>query len=323
MDRKNSYLLLIVGMILTIVFVTVAGCTGSNGSTATTTPTPAPAATPTPKIVLSVVPSENATSTINAFTPLKDYIHNVTGYDIQLYVATDYTGVITAMQSKHVDVAFFGPLSYAMATTRADAVAFAEGYNTYNRSFYYSYMLATPEVASALGITSSLQGADGMKTLKTLLDAHKGQYTYSFVDPASTSGYGIPRAAMAMAGIDPAVEFKKTGFAGGHDADALAVKQKTADMASCQISTYDKLIASGQITPQTDVIIWTSDPIPESPFAYRNDLAQDVKDNIKNAILSAPADVLKPAGYNKFVAADDSVYTQIKALQAQLEALPA
>ncbi len=151
--------------------------------------------------------------TMNSFTPLKDYIHNVTGYDIELYVATDYTGVITAMQSKKVDVAFFGPLSYAMANHRASAVAFAEGYNTYNRSFYYSYMLATPEVASALGITSSLQGTDGMKTLKTKLDSHKGQYTYSFVDPASTSGYGIPRAAMAMAGIDPAVEFKKTGFA--------------------------------------------------------------------------------------------------------------
>lgn len=322
MDRKYIHILLLVGLIVAIV--TVSGCTSVTSTKPPATPTSGTSTQSAPtQVVLSVVPSENATSTINMFTPLKNYIQNVTGYNVQLYVATDYTGVITAMKSKKVDVAFFGPLSYAMAADQAGAIAFAQGINTYNKSYYYSYILATPEVVSALGITTPLKGVDGMKTLKTLLDSHKAQYTYSFVDPASTSGYGIPRAAMAMAGIDPATEFKNTGFSGGHDASALAVKQKTADLASCQISTYDKLIASGQITNQTDVIVWISDPIPESPFAYRSDLPQDVKDKIQAAILGAPAEVLNPSGYNQFVAANDSVYSQIHALQKQLEALPA
>lgn len=323
MDIKIDYRFLFAGLIVIIAIVLVAGCTGASGSSANHDSTPNPVPTSIHKISLSLVPTENAQESIKKFTPFKDYLQSATGYDIELYTATDYTSVITAMQSKKIDVAFFGPLSYAMASERSGAVAFAMGRNTYNRTFYYSYMLATPETSAELGITNPLQGIDGMKTLKSKLDSHKGEYTYSFVDPASTSGYGIPRAAMAMAGIDPAVIFRKTGFAGGHDANALAVKQKTADLASCQISTYDKLIASGQITPQTDVIIWTSDPIPEQPFAYRSDLPQEVKDRIRDAILNAPTDVLKPLGYNKFVVADDKVYTQIKAMQNQIEALPA
>ena len=40
-----------------------------------------------------------------------------------MQVATDYAGVITAMQFKHVDLAYFGPKSYVEAADRAGAEA--------------------------------------------------------------------------------------------------------------------------------------------------------------------------------------------------------
>lgn len=42
---------------------------------------------------------------------------------MKLQVASDYAGVITAMQFKHIDLAYFGPKSYVEAADRANAEA--------------------------------------------------------------------------------------------------------------------------------------------------------------------------------------------------------
>ena len=344
MQKNNTKLMVIAGILMIAAVVAVAGCTGSNSSnnptptvgsaTTTTTGSASPTATASMTTVatggstsltpgfttlnIGAVPSENAAEVTAEYTPLCNYIHNVTGWTVNLYVATDYTGVVTAMASKKIDVGFFGPLSYCMANEQAGAQAFAMGLGTNNSTVYYSYTVATPAVAKALGITTPLQGQAGMNQLKTLLDAHKGQYTYTFTDPASTSGYGIPRAAMAVAGFDPNTEFKQVGFVGSHDASLLGVIKGTADMGSVASDTYNKYVANGNVTGSNVYIIWKSDPIPESPAAYRGDLPQSVKNEIQNVILNAPPSIIEATGASNYMATNDSAYSQVYALENAL-----
>ena len=59
------------------------------------------------------------------FDSLVKYLGKKLGVQVELKTATDYAAVITGMQFKHIDLAYFGPKSYVEAAARANADAFA------------------------------------------------------------------------------------------------------------------------------------------------------------------------------------------------------
>ncbi|HMK47827.1 MAG TPA: phosphate/phosphite/phosphonate ABC transporter substrate-binding protein [Methanocella sp.] len=348
MIKMNNNIVLIAGIFAIIAIVAIAGCTGSASNNPTGTPDASTAASPgttgsstTPNgttgssaalttnasqpvtIRFGIIPGSDTTQTVmTKYEPLRAYLENSTGYKWELYVGTDYTSVITAMQTKHIEVGSYGPLSYAVAADNAGAQAFAQGLDKNGDLYYHSTIQATPAVAQALGITTPLNGTDGLKTLKTKLDAHQGQYTLAYVDPESTSGYGVFRGTASIVGLDPSTEFKKTAFLGGHPAVGLAVAAGTSDMGVMSDSTLNKMLSDGEIKNGSVVELWVSDPIPNSPIAYRSDLPQDEKDKIANAFINAPSDVLvNSTGSYSFKAADDSVYAPVHDLAIALSKL--
>jgi phosphonate transport system substrate-binding protein len=218
------------------------------------------------------------------------------------------------MASNHIDVGFFGPLSYCMANESAGAECFAIGLGANNSTVYYSDIVATPAVAKALGLTNTtLEGQSGMDQLCQLLEAHKGQYTLAFVDPASTSGYGVARAAMSIAGFNPNSEMKDVGFVGSHPASLLSVLKGTSDLCTVESTMVQEYQANGNMTATNAYVVWTSDPIPNSPIAYRNNLPQSVKDEIANVILNCPPSIMEETG-STYAPVNDSTYAQIYAL---------
>lgn len=110
--------------------------------------------------------------------------------------------------------------------------------------------------------------------------------TFSFVDPASTSGNLIPRSNFQKRNIDPDKDFKSVVYSGGHDASALAVKNRKVDAGVFDDITYNNMKEQGLITDQDIKIIFASDPIPGSPWAWRKDLPDDLKAKIKEAFLN-------------------------------------
>ena len=70
---------------------------------------------------------------------------------------------------------------------------------------------------------------------------------------------------MMKTGIDPEKVFQKVGYVGTHDAAELVVKNKIIDMVADNDVTYPKMVESGKISPETNVVIWKSDPLPSSP----------------------------------------------------------
>ena len=150
--------------------------------------------------------------------------------------------------------------------------------------------------------------------------------TFSFVDPASTSGNLIPRGYLLSVGIDPDKDFKACMFAGGHDASGLAVKSRNVDAGAMYDIGYNRLIDSGAITPDEVIVIWKSDPIPKSPVAVRNDLDPELKKKIQQAFIDMPQkdpEAMKTfeSKWEKnemYVAIDDSTYEYVRGIGRSL-----
>lgn len=93
---------------------------------ATPAPTPAQAASlsqerPT-TLRVGLIPNVAPDAVRARYQPFGEYLSAALGMPIELFVATDYTGVIEAMASEKLDLAWFGGLTWAAAHARAGAV---------------------------------------------------------------------------------------------------------------------------------------------------------------------------------------------------------
>ncbi len=268
-----------------------------------------------------IIPAEDPEAMIQSYIPMVKWMEKESGLCIKLTAATDYTGIIEAMRAKRVDIAFFGPFSFVLAQERAGAEAFAVGMDKNGKTTYRSYLVATPEAAHKLGITKPLEGEAGMKELKEKLGNRK-EFTFTFTDTASTSGYAIPRYFMMKVGLDPDKVFRKVGFIGEHDASELVVRNKIIDIGADNDVTYPKMVEAGKISPETNIIIWKSMELPGSPTAVRKDLPAGVKEKLRKALLNVPKNIV--TGYGKITGyrvISDSEYAVIKDVKKAVDSI--
>lgn len=262
----------------------------------------APAAAIARDLVMGLIPAESNEEMIKKFEPMRAYLEKAIGSPIKVFTATSYEGVIEAMKRKRVDIAWFGPLSYVLAEREAGAEPFAVGVMANGKSTYKS-IFVVPTNSPA----------------KSLMDL-RGK-TAAFAAPASTSGNLIPTYIVKkQTGMMPQEFFGKFSFAGSHDASELACKNKAADICADNDITYPAMVKAGQISPETNRILSESEPLPGSPLTYRGDLAPEMKNKIKDAILNAHKHI-KVTGYGELIRYDEakaSDYQMIRDLVKEL-----
>jgi len=261
---------------------------------------------------IGLIPTEDQIEILKKFGPVQEYLETELGMKIETFTATDYTSVIEAMRADKIDVAFFGPFSYVLAAEQAEAEAIITGgTETGDVATYQSCIVTHPD--------------SGITCIEDLLN-NASETTFSFVDPASTSGNLIPRGYLLSMGVDPNTDFKTCMFAGGHDASGLAVKSGNVDAGAMYDIGYNRLIESGAATPDDLIIIWTSDPIPKSPIAVRGDLDPALKKRIQQAFVDMPdkdpeamkAFESKWEKNERYVAIDDSTYEYVRGIGKSL-----
>lgn len=216
---------------------------------------------------VGATPGENIELTRNRYQLIIDYIQKHTGIKTELYLATDYTGVIEAMRAGKIDVASFGPLSYVLASDVAGAEAFAKEYRAGAGSMYTGYI-----------ITRSDSPIQNIRDLKG--------HTFGFVDPASTGGNLIPRMNMLKNGIDPEKDLAAGIYLGSHDQVALAVAHKRVDAGAVMNFNFEAFLDRGTVSGDEFKIIHKSDPFPGSAWCFRKDLDQETRDKVKAAMFS-------------------------------------
>lgn len=247
------------------------------------------------EITVGLIPSEDSRAMIANSQAMMDKLSQALGMPVKPFVASDYNGVIEALRSKRLDVAYLGPFSYVLGTTVADIEAFAVAETKKaGRTFYHSYIITHKD--------------SGIKTVADL----KGK-TFAFVDPSSTSGHLFPKAGLLKEGLNPDKDFSRVLFSGSHDASAISVQNRKVDAAAIADRILDAAITRGLAKREDLVIVWKSDPIPESPTVWRKDLPPDLKKRIQAAFLEVKDIPWSDQGQlNGFHPTNDAAYNVIR-----------
>ena len=255
----------------------------------------APAVQAQQVIRVGLIPSEDSRAMLASSKELLEMLEKNLGMKVQGFVASDYNGVIEAMRSGHIEVAYLGPFSYVLGTTIAPIEAFATAETAKSgRTYYHSQIITRVD--------------SGIKTIADL----KGR-TFAFVDPSSTSGHLFPKAGLIKMGIDPDTYFGRVLFTGSHDANALAVANKRVDAATIADRILDTAVSKGMVKAEEIHVVWRSDPIPELPTVWRKNLPDDLKQKIKTAFLNIKDITWADQGkLNRFVEINDKNYDVIR-----------
>ncbi len=232
-------------------------------------------------LVFGAVPSEESTSLEQSYEPIIAVLEEELGIDIEFTQATDYAGVIEGQIAGNVDLAQYGPFSYAIAVANgaeirpAGAMIDEEG----AEPGYVSYGITAGDNAEV----DSIEDFAGK--------------TVCFVDPASTSGFLYPSAGLIEAGIDPDADITPT-FAGGHDASVISVANGDCEVGFAFDAMVDTiLVEEGTIEEGAVKTVWESEVIAGSPLAVRTTLPESLVTEIDRIIVElANEDYLLEAG---------------------------
>ncbi|WP_354346518.1 phosphonate ABC transporter substrate-binding protein [Variovorax boronicumulans] len=246
-------------------------------------------------LTVGLIPSEDSRAMIANSQAMMGMLSKALGFAVKPFVAADYNGVIEALRSKRLDVAYLGPFSYVLGTTVADIEAFAVAETKKaGRTSYHSQIVTHKDT--------------GIKTVADL----KGK-TFAFVDPSSTSGHLFPKAGLLKAGFNPDKDFGRVIFSGSHDSSAIAVQNKKVDAAAIADRILDAAVSKGLVKREDLVEVWKSDPIPESPTVWRKDLPADLKTRVQAAFLQVKDIPWSDQGLlNGFHPTNDAAYNIIR-----------
>ncbi len=246
-------------------------------------------------LTVGLIPSEDSRAMIANSQAMMDMLSKALGMPVKPFVAADYNGVIEALRSRRLDVAYLGPFSYVLGATIADIEAFAVAETKKAGRTSYRSLVITNK-------------ASGIKTVNDL----KGK-TFAFVDPSSTSGHLFPKAGLMKAGFNTDKDFSRVLFSGSHDSNAIAVQNRKVDAAAIADRILDAAIAKGLAKREDIHVVWESDPIPESPTVWRKDLPADLKKRVQAAFLEVKDIPWSDQGMlNGFKPTNDAAYDVIR-----------
>jgi phosphonate transport system substrate-binding protein len=215
---------------------------------------------------VGIIPAEDGRAVVRQSKEVIDQISAALKMKAEIFVGSDYNATIEALRSNKVDVALMGGFGYVLATTQAPVEAFAVTVTAKS---------GTPDYHSII-----IARAD--ENDLTSLDSLKG-HTFAFVDPSSTSGSLMPKAAMLDNHMDPEKDLKKVIYSGGHDASIIAVAEGKVDAASVADRIYAGACDKKAIDCSKIKVIWTSPAIPNDPLFYRKAISDDMKKKIRDA----------------------------------------
>jgi phosphonate transport system substrate-binding protein len=268
------------------------------------------------ELVICYLPNEASEELAEYRGLLQNEMGAVLGIKVTEVNAVDYNAVVEAMRTKHADIAYFGPVTYVQAVDRAGAEA---------------VVTATPfGDKSQSGYTSKIIVKTG-SPIKNLQDL-RGK-TFTFVDPASTSGNYVP--TLELMNTFPGttnedfhtngVFFSSVSFSGKHQNGLQAVINGDVDAAPIASDILAAEIAAGRARESDFVVIHESPRIPSSPMAIRGDLPVELKAKIKQFFLAyKDPDYfqymlgLAPAQKPEFVEATDRDYDYVRDLMAKV-----
>lgn len=176
------------------------------------------------------------------------------------YAATSYAAVVEAMMGGFVDAALLAPEIYIIAHEKAPYLVPINGLARPATKFL-------PNPCACYHAILIVKRGGKYKDIPSL----KGSIL-ALVEPASTSGAGVPKALFpSMTNGTPVDQyFKQVFYAGAQDAAAKAVMAGRADAAFVSDNALSRGIDRGVFALDSFDVLWTSPEIPTLPIVVNS-----------------------------------------------------
>lgn len=252
------------------------------------------------QLTLALTPSRDPTALQEAGDAFAKTLTRLSGTPIKAIVASDYAGVVEALRSRRVDLAFVHPVGYVLANREA-------GCQILVRDVWQGKIAYTARIYVLKG--------RGLTRLEDL----RGR-TIAFVDPASSSGYIYPMVLLMKRGLvthrDPKSFFKEALFAGTHEAALRALLRGSVD-AAASFDAALQVHLKGDPAAEQIAHLAETPPIPEAGICARPGLDPAVHERLKTALLAIKkpeyAALLKQVyDIDGFVEASDRDYDPVR-----------
>ncbi len=211
-----------------------------------------------------MTPSVDAQQIVTSADELIDFLEKETGYHYSYSVPASFIAVVEAFGTGKADISIINTFSYLLASQKYGARAVLRVVRRDGETSYRGMFISRK--GSGIDSLPDIQGK-----------------RIAYVDPASTSGYILPKATLDRLGIHPAEEV----FAMKHDNVVTMVYQGQVDAGAAYYSPPDKktgeiLDARARVKQQfpdvADVIriIGFTDSIPNDPVVVRKELPESI-----------------------------------------------
>jgi len=285
-ERPLSHLRLL-AVLLAMTLVATA-CAGPGAS-----PAASEAAEMPDELVIGFVPSREADALVETIQPVADYLSERLGIPVEGFVSTDYTALVTAMETGQAQIGAFGPFSLLQARDRAGAEIILQSERFGSATYHTQFMTNNPDKYCD---DEPVETDDGWLNCNGTADADEGPVavervseiepgtTVSFVEEASASGYIFPATILIQQGLDLDQVRENAVFAGGHDTSVVAVCEGDAEVG---VSFDDaRGAAETGCDVASNVVVFAYGPeIPNDGWAVLGSLPDQLKEDIKQALL--------------------------------------
>ena len=243
---------------------------------------------------VGLVPNQAPDKMKAQYEPFRQYLSDTLSMPVELYVASDYAGVVEAMVNDKLDVAYFGGLTYAQAKQRAKIHPIVTEIDEETQtSNYYSLIIVPSD--SPVQSTAELKGK-----------------VFAFGDVSSTSGSLYPRFMLDKAGIKVPDDLENVVYSGGHDATAQAVQNGTVDAGGIEGRILNRLIANKTVDSSKIKII-DKHLVEGYPWVVRDSLDKSLEEKIVNSFMEmTDPELLTLMRAKSFIQVTDANYSEIE-----------
>lgn len=210
------------------------------------------------------------------YQPLGDYLAEQLDVEVELFVASDYAGVVNALASGHLDVAYLGGLTYAQANEQVELTPLVTEVDADTGTRNYISAIVVREDAP-------------YGSLDDLLD---DEASFAFGDVSSTSGSLYPRIMLVDAGAECSASelvscppLSEITFSGGHDATARSVLSGTVDAGGLELRILRRLERDGAV-PAGELRVIAETDVMGYPWVARTELGAEAHDRVSEAFLA-------------------------------------
>ncbi len=223
-------------------------------------------------IVWAFVPSGDTQEIAAGGQAVADMIYEMTGLVVEASVATEYAGVIEALQSDppSAHMASLATFAYVVAADRGVAEAELVAVR-FGRPFYDGQIVANAD--SGITELADLEGA-----------------SFARPDPLSTSGWIIPSLTMRAAGINPDTDLAQVVDAGGHAGVITSVYNGDVDAGATYVDARGEIEEDFPDVYETVNVIEVSAPIPNDGVQFHPSVPEEMREEIIAALLDIAED---------------------------------